>query len=287
MRIAENWKDYELIDMGEGEKLERWGEFIFIRPDPQIIWPTNKNKGLWKRCNAHYHRSKQGGGQWEFTNPLPEYLSVSYEDLKFFIRPTDFKHMGLFPEQAVNWRWIKDKIKKSGRDVRVLNLFAYTGGATLAAASAGASVCHVDAAKGMNRWAKENAELSGLTENKLRFITDDVLKFVQREKRRGNSYDAVIMDPPAYGRGPNGELWKLENSLFSLVSLCNELLSDNPLFFLINLYTTGLSPIAAENILKASCGNLRGGQTSSEEVGLLASQSGLVLPCGVYGRWEA
>jgi len=286
MLIPTDWKDYELIDTGDGEKLERWGGYTLIRPDPQAIWPADKNSGPWTKWDGYYHRSKQGGGQWEFKKKLPENMEINYEQLKFRIKPTDFKHMGLFPEQAVNWRWFSEKIRKAGRPVKVLNLFAYTGGATLAAAQARAKVCHVDAAKGMNLWAKQNAGLSGLDESSFRFITDDVMKFVHREKRRESRYDAIIMDPPSYGRGPKGEMWKLEKNLYSLVELCRDILTPDPLFFLLNLYTTGLSPVVAENILNILLTKRYQGKAYSDELGLKATSSGFILPCGVVGRWE-
>ncbi|AEV67743.1 class I SAM-dependent methyltransferase [Acetivibrio clariflavus] len=287
MLLADGWKDYELIDTGNGEKLERWGKYILRRPDPQIIWPVNGNSKLWTKADAHYHRSSSGGGKWEFKRKLPERWQISYKGMSFHIEPTGFKHTGLFPEQAVNWDWIIDKIRSAKRPIKVLNLFAYTGGATVAAAFAGASVCHVDAAKGMVQWAKENISLSGLADRPVRFIVDDVIKFVQREKRRGNLYDAVIMDPPSYGRGPKGEVWKIENELYPLVELCMDVLSKEPLFFLINSYTTGFSPIVVENILKMTLGKKHKGVISSGEVGIPVSSTGLVLPCGIFGRWEA
>jgi 23S rRNA (cytosine1962-C5)-methyltransferase len=286
MLLADEWKEYELIETGDGEKLERWGEFILRRPDPQIIWPV-KNKKIWDKADAHYHRSQSGGGQWEYKRKLPNRWTVGFENLKFYIEPTGFKHTGLFPEQAVNWKWMINKIQKAGRPIRVLNLFAYTGGATVAAAYAGAEVCHVDAAKGMVAWAKENVALTGLTDRPVRFITDDCMKFVQREIRRGKQYDGIIMDPPSYGRGPNGEIWKIEDSLYGFVEQCMGVLSDNPLFFLINSYTTGFSPTVLENILKQTIGTRYKGGYNSGEVGLPVKNSGMVLPCGIYGRWES
>lgn len=287
MLLADDWKDYELIDTGDGDKLERWGQYVLRRPDPQIIWPIHNQKGLWEKADASYHRSSKGGGKWEYKNKLPKRWKISYGDLSFYIEPTGFKHTGLFPEQAVNWKWMIDKIRSAPNKVNVLNLFAYTGGATVAAAYAGASVCHVDAAKGMVQWAKENLELSGLRDRPVRFITDDVIKFVQREKRRGNKYDAVIMDPPSYGRGPNGEVWKIEDALFSFVEECLDVLAPKPLFFLINSYTTGFSPIVVSNILKLTVAKKFGGTVTCGEVGIPASRNGIVLPCGIYGRWEA
>lgn len=285
MLLADEWKDYELIDTGDGEKLERWGEVILRRPDPQIIWPI-KNHKIWERADAHYHRSQSGGGQWEYKKKVPKRWTISFNELKFYIEPTGFKHTGLFPEQAVNWKWMINNIQKAKRPIRVLNLFAYTGGATVAAAYAGAEVCHVDAAKGMVNWAKENIALSGLADRPVRFITDDCMKFVKREIRRGKKYDGVIMDPPSYGRGPNGEIWKIEDSLYHFVDQCMDVLSDNPLFFLINSYTTGFSPTVLSNILKQTVGSRYKGVYSSGEVGLPVSQSGMILPCGIYGRWE-
>ncbi len=286
MLLADDWKDYELIDTGGGEKLERWGKFILRRPDPQAIWPVIDKKGNWNRMDAHYHRSKSGGGSWEYLKKLPKSWIVTYGDLKFHIEPTGFKHTGLFPEQAVNWKWIIDKIKSSDKPVRVLNLFAYTGGATVAAAYAGAEVCHVDASKGMVTRAKENLNLSGLGDKPVRFITDDVIKFVQREKRRGKVYEGIIMDPPSYGRGPDGELWKLEDELYPLIEQCADILAPKPLFFLINSYTTGLSPVVIKNMLKVAVESRFGGSVTSDEIGLPASASELVLPCGSSGRWE-
>lgn len=286
MYLADEWKDYELLDTGGGEKLERWGGYILRRPDPQIIWPLQET-GLWRDAHAHYHRSSSGGGQWEEKVKLPERWTVTYQNLKFIIKPTSFKHTGLFPEQQVNWKWMMNKIKSAGRPIKVLNLFAYTGGATVACASAGAEVCHVDAAKGMVTWAKENLQTSGLGDRPVRFITDDVFKFVQREQRRGNTYDAIIMDPPSYGRGPNGEMWKLENDLYRFVDSCAAILTPNPLFFLINSYTTGISATVLTNVLSMALGRKYGGTLSSGEIGLPITASGLVLPCGILGRWEA
>ncbi|MBB6669071.1 class I SAM-dependent methyltransferase [Cohnella nanjingensis] len=287
MRMATDWQDYELIDTGSGDKLERWGDVILRRPDPQIIWPLVQETNEWRSADGHYFRSSSGGGQWQFRRALPERWSISYGPLKFHIKPTNFKHTGLFPEQAVNWSWMMKKIAEAGRPIRVLNLFAYTGGATVAAASAGAEVCHVDASKGMVQWAKENAQLSGLEDAPIRFITDDVFKFVQREQRRGRQYDAIIMDPPSYGRGPGGETWKLEESLFPFLEECRAILSDNPLFVLVNSYTTGLSPTVLHNLLHLSVGRKHGGKLDCGEIGLPITRSGLTLPCGIYGRWES
>ncbi|WHH61440.1 class I SAM-dependent methyltransferase [Petroclostridium sp. X23] len=286
MWIADEWKDYELIDTGNGEKLERWGKYVVRRPDPQVIWPIDSNNKVWRNVDGHYHRNSSGGGKWEFFSKLPEHWTISYENLKFNIKPMGFKHTGLFPEQAVNWSWMMERIKSTDKPVRVLNLFAYTGGATVAAAYAGAEVCHVDAAKGMVSWAKENIAVSKLADRKVRFIVDDVLKFVQRENRRGRQYEGIIMDPPSYGRGPNGEVWKIEDELYNLVSECMHVLSPNPLFFLINSYTTGLAPTVLTNVLKMTVGKKHGGHIASDEIGLPITQSGLVLPCGASGRWE-
>jgi len=286
MLVADKWKDYELIDTGHGEKLERWGNYILRRPDPQVIWPIVDESNIWTRADAHYFRSQTGGGNWEYSNKLPSRWTISYEGISFYIEPTGFKHTGLFPEQAVNWEWMMAKIKNAARPIRVLNLFAYTGGATVAAAYAGAEVCHVDAAKGMVSRAKENLELSGLKDKQVRFITDDVVKFVQREKRRESYYDAIIMDPPSYGRGPNGEVWKIEDEIYRLIEMCSEILSQTPLFFLVNSYTTGLSPSVMTNILSMTIAKRFGGDVNSHEIGLPISVSGLILPCGSSGRWE-
>ena len=285
MLVADKWKDYELIDTGDGEKLERWEKYILRRPDPQAIWPISQ-KDIWSKADANYYRSQTGGGSWEYAKKFPSKWTISYKEMSFYIEPTGFKHTGLFPEQAVNWDWMIEKIKTASRPIRVLNLFAYTGGATVAAAYAGAEVCHVDAAKGMVTRAKENLELSGLKERPVRFITDDVIKFVQREKRRERYYEAIIMDPPSYGRGPNGEVWKIEDELYKLIEMCAEILSPNPLFFLVNSYTTGLSPTVLTNILTMSIGKRFGGDVNSYEIGLPISATGLILPCGASGRWE-
>lgn len=289
MIIADNWRDFELLDAGSGEKLERWGRFVLRRPDPQAIWPQQLDAKVWNKADAWYHRSSSGGGDWEFFSKMPERWKVSYPlgatPLQFYIKTMGFKHTGLFPEQAVNWQWIYEKIRTASRPVRVLNLFSYTGAATVAAAAGGAGeVVHVDASKGMVRWAKENLELNNLTDRTVRFLTDDVIKFVKREIRRERKYDAIIMDPPSYGRGPNGEKWDIENDLFGLVSLCVDLLSSNPLFFLINSYTTGLSGAMLKNILALSAVKRYGGYVSTSEIGLQGRE--LVLPCGHYGRWE-
>ena len=286
MNIANNWNDYKILDMADGQKLEKWGDVILSRPDPQIIWKDKSYPEKWKNINATYHRSKTGGGTWEYNKKMPQQWQIKYKDLTFNIKPMGFKHTGLFPEQAVNWDWMMDKIKNSKREIKVLNLFAYTGGATVVCASAGASVCHVDSSKGMVTWAKENIASSGLAERPVRYIIDDVVKFVNREIRRGNKYDAIIMDPPSYGRGANGEVWQFENNIYDLVELCTNVLSDNPLFFLINSYTTGISSKVLENILNLTVNKEHNGKVSSGEIGLPMENSKLVLPCGIYGRWE-
>ena len=287
MFIAENWKDYEVLDTSCGEKLERWGDYLLVRPDPQVIWDTPKRHIGWRKRNGHYHRSTKGGGEWEFFD-LPKQWSISYDSLKltFNLKPFSFKHTGLFPEQAANWDWFSAKIRSAGRPVKVLNLFAYTGGATLAAAAAGAQVTHVDASKGMVAWAKENARSSGLEDAPVRWLVDDCVKFVEREIRRGNKYDAVIMDPPSYGRGPKGEIWKIEDCIHPFIRLCTNILSDNPLFFLVNSYTTGLAPAVLTYMIETEIGKNFGGTTESGEIGLPVTSSGLVLPCGASGRWR-
>lgn len=284
MWIADHWKDYEVIDTSCGEKLERWGRYILLRPDPQVIWKTEKTVPEWNRLNGHYHRSSKGGGEWEFFK-LPEEWTISYRELNFRLKPFSFKHTGLFPEQAVNWDWCSERIREAGRPVKVLNLFAYTGGATLAAASAGASVTHVDASKGMVTWAKENAAASHLEDAPVRWLVDDCVKFVEREIRRGNKYDGIIMDPPSYGRGPKGEIWKIEESIYPFVELAAQLLSDDALFFLINSYTTGLQPAVLSYMLSTVIQKKRGGEVQSSEIGLPVSSNGLLLPCGATGRW--
>ncbi|GIQ67633.1 SAM-dependent methyltransferase [Xylanibacillus composti] len=287
MFIAKDWEQYELIDLGGGEKLERWGDVVLRRPDPQIIWPIQpRNRKRWDAADAHYHRSNAGGGHWEFRKQLPERWKIQYGPLHFYIKPTNFKHTGLFPEQAANWSWIMESIQRAGRPIKLLNLFAYTGGATVAAASAGAEVVHVDAAKGMVQWAKENVQLSGLQHRTVRFITDDVFKFVMREQRRGNRYDAIVMDPPSYGRGPGGETWKLEKDLYPFLQTCLSILSDKPLFVLVNAYTTGLSPVVLSNLMKLTLGQRYGGRITTGELGLPVTLSDLVLPAGILGRWE-
>ena len=286
MDIANNWKDYEIIDMANGEKLERWKDIVLIRPDPQIIWKNKSKPELWKNANARYNRSKTGGGSWDYKKPLPKSWQVKYKNLTFNIKPMGFKHTGLFPEQAVNWDWMMEKIKNAKREIKVSNLFAYTGGATVACLSAGASVAHVDSSKGMVEWAKENVASSGLRDKPVRFLIDDVVKFVNREIRRGNTYDAIIMDPPSYGRGANGEVWQFEDNIYDLVELCGKVLSDNPLFFLINSYTTGISSKVLEDILNLTIAKEHKGKVYSGEIGLPMKDSKLVLPCGIYGRWE-
>ncbi len=286
MWVSDEWKDYELIDCGSGEKLERWGKYILVRPDPQAIWQTPRTDPRWDRANARYARSATGGGQWA-KKEVPERWSARYKDLTFHIKPMNFKHTGLFPEQAANWDFCGDLIRKAGRPVSVLNLFAYTGGATVACAAAGASVCHVDAARGMVSWAKENAQASGVADRPIRWIVDDCGKFVQREIRRGHTYDGIIMDPPSYGRGPSGEIWKLEENLWPFVELVSQLLSERPLFFLINSYTTGLAPSVLTYILETLVTKRYGGHTESQELGLPVTNTGLCLPCGATGRWMA
>ena len=285
MWIANQWKDYEVIDTSTGEKLERWGDYILVRPDPQVIWNTPKNNAGWRKKNGHYHRSVKGGGEWEFWN-LPEEWSIHYKELTFHLKPFSFKHTGLFPEQAVNWDWFSELIRNAGRPIKALNLFAYTGGATLSAAKAGANVTHVDASKGMVAWAKENAVSSGLGDAPIRWIVDDCVKFVEREIRRGNHYDAIIMDPPSYGRGPKGEIWKIEEKIHPFIKLCSELLCDDPLFFLVNSYTTGLAPAVLTYMIATEVQSKFGGHVISDEVGLPVTGSGLVLPCGAAGRWS-
>lgn len=284
MWIADKWKDYQVLDTSGGEKLERWGEYILIRPDPQVIWTTEKGRKDWKKPNAHYYRSSRGGGEWKFFD-LPKEWEIQYGQLRFRLKPFSFKHTGLFPEQAVNWDWFGERIKKAGRPVKILNLFAYTGGATIAAAAAGAEVSHVDASKGMVTWAKENAKASGLSDAPVRWLVDDCIKFVQREIRRGNRYDGIIMDPPSYGRGPKGEIWKIEESVYPFIQLCMDLLSKEPLFFLVNSYTTGLQPAVLSYMLGLELKKRFGGQVEADEIGLPVVESGLALPCGASGRW--
>ena len=291
MWIADGWNDYEVLDTSAGEKLERWGDYILVRPDPQVIWNTPHKVREWKQKNGHYHRSNKGGGQWEFFD-LPEQWEISYGNLKFHLKPFHFKHTGLFPEQAVNWEWSGNltreaKKKNPGKEIKVLNLFAYTGGATVACADAGAAVTHVDASKGIVTWAKENAAASGLANAPIRYLVDDCVKFVEREIRRGNHYDAIIMDPPSYGRGPKGEIWKIEEKIFPLVQLCTKVLADKPLFFLINSYTTGLQPAVLSYMLNLELKSRFGGTVEADEIGLpVRGKQGLVLPCGASGRWS-
>lgn len=286
-QVADQWKDYECIDAGNGEKLERWKDVILRRPDPLALWPIENEDGSWIQPHAHYHRSNKGGGHWEYKKKVPESWNVAYRELRFKVSPTGFKHTGLFPEQAANWDFIIDQIQHAGKEIRVLNLFAYTGGATMAAAYGGAKeVVHVDASKGMVQWAKENMVLSHLEDHKIRFIVDDVLKFVEREKRRGRTYHAIIMDPPSYGRGPKGEIWKIEEQLYPLVSACLDILDADPLFFLINSYTTGFPASVLQNILQATVGKRHPqGTIECGEIGLPITKTNTVLPCGIYGRW--
>ncbi|HCJ07324.1 MAG TPA: SAM-dependent methyltransferase [Lachnospiraceae bacterium] len=285
MWVADQWKEYEIIDCSKGEKLERWGDYILLRPDPQVLWDLPRKNPAWKKLNGHYHRSNKGGGEWEFFD-LPKQWSINYKDLTFHLKPFSFKHTGLFPEQAANWDWFSDLIQKANRPIKVLNLFAYTGGATCAAAKAGASVTHVDASKGMVTWAKENAQASGLADAPIRWIVDDCVKFVEREIRRGNHYDAIIMDPPSYGRGPKGEIWKIEEKIHPFIALCEQLLSDDPLFFLVNSYTTGLAPAVLTYLISTEVVAKHGGKVVSDEIGLPVSSNGLILPCGAAGRWQ-
>ena len=291
MKIANEWKEYKILDMADGQKLEKWGDVILSRPDPQIIWKEKSFPNKWKEINAEYHRSKTGGGSWEFKKKIPNQWQVHYKNLTFNIKPMGFKHTGLFPEQAVNWDWMINKIKnekqKNNREIKVLNLFAYTGGATVACLFAGASVCHVDSSKGMTTWAKENIISSGLEKKSVRYIIDDVVKFVNREIRRGNKYDAIIMDPPSYGRGVKGEVWQFENNIYDLVELCTKVLSNKPIFFLINSYTTGISSSVLKNILELTVEKKYKGKIEAGEIGLPMENSKLILPCGIYGRWES
>ena len=286
MNIADEWKEYKILDMADGQKLEKWGDVVLSRPDPQIVWKNKSFPQKWNKINATYHRSKTGGGAWEYSKHVPSKWQIKYKNLIFNIKPMGFKHTGLFPEQAVNWDWMIEKIKKEKREIKVLNLFAYTGGATVACLSAGASCCHVESSKGMVQWAKENVISSGLQDKPVRYIVDDVVKFVKREIRRGNKYDAIIMDPPSYGRGANGEVWKFEDNIYDLVELCLDVLSDNPLFFIINSYTTGISSTVLKNILNITVAKKYKGEISSGEIGLPMEESNLILPCGIYGRWE-
>ena len=285
MWTAQHWQDYEVLDTSCGEKLERWGEYLLVRPDPQVIWNTPKTNPGWKKRNGHYHRSSKGGGEWEFFH-LPDEWNIHYKELTFRLKPFSFKHTGLFPEQAVNWDWFSSLIREAKRPVSVLNLFAYTGGATLAAAKAGARVTHVDASKGMVTWAKENAAASGLGDAPIRWLVDDCIKFVEREIRRGNTYDAIIMDPPSYGRGPKGEIWKIEESIFPFIEQTAKILSKDAIFYLINSYTTGLQPAVLSYMIHTAIVPGFGGQVSADEIGLPVKANGLVLPCGASGRWQ-
>lgn len=285
MWIADGWKDYEVIDTSCGEKLERWGDYILVRPDPQVIWNTEKKAAGWRKHNGHYYRSSKGGGNWKFFN-LPDVWQIGYNNLRFNLQPFKFKHTGVFPEQAVNWDWTGEKIRNAGRKINVLNLFAYTGGATLAAVAAGASVTHVDASKGMVSWARENMAASGFVDAPVRWIVDDCVKFVERENRRGRKYDAIIMDPPSYGRGPKGEIWKIEEKIHYFLAACVQLLSEKPLFVLINSYTTGLQPAVLSYMLNLEVVKKYGGRAEAQEIGVPVSSNGLVLPCGASGRWE-
>ena len=286
MWVADQWKEYEIIDCSKGEKLERWGDYILLRPDPQVLWDLPRKNPAWKKLNGHYHLSNKGVGEWEFFD-LTKQWSINYKDLTFHLKPFTFKHTGLFPEQAVNWDWFSEKIRNANREIKVLNLFAYTGGATLAAAKAGAKVTHVDASKGMVTWGKENAVASGLEDAPIRWLVDDCVKFVEREIRRGNHYDGIIMDPPSYGRGPKGEIWKLEEKIHPFIALASQLLSDNPLFFLVNSYTTGLAPAVLTYMISTEVGKKFGGHVESQEIGLPVKETGLILPCGASGRWSA
>ncbi len=286
MELANEWKDYELIDCSNGEKLERWGDIILLRPDPQVIWDNGDLREKYSNINSHYHRSNKGGGHWENLKSTPPAWKIKYKDLTFNIKQMGFKHTGLFPEQAVNWEFMMNKIKNSNRPVKVLNLFAYTGGASVACLKAGASVVHVDSSRGMVDWAKENVRSCQMEDRPIRYIVDDVVKFVKREIRRGNKYDAIIMDPPSYGRGSNGEVWDIEKDLFQLVCLCNEILVDDPLFFIINTYSTGLSKEIFTNVLKMTVGKNHHGKIYSIEIGIPIKNSDLVLPCGMTARFE-
>ena len=286
MRVSSNWLDYELIDTSSGERLERWGDIILIRPDPQIIWNTERKNPLWRKAHAKYHRSNSGGGQWQVFKKIPDSWSLKYRDLVFNVKPMGFKHTGIFPEQAVNWDLASDIIKDSDRQLNVLNLFGYTGCATLACLNAGAKVCHVDASKGMVQWAKENAQSSGLSDKPVRWLVDDCMKFVAREQRRGNKYDGIIMDPPSYGRGPGGEVWKLEEQLYSFLELCSTILSDDARFFILNSYTTGLQPSVMEYMLSTILVKKFGGSVSSSEIGLPVTDTNLILPCGNTAIWR-
>lgn len=285
MWIADGWKDYEVLDTSNGEKLERWGNYTLVRPDPQVIWHTERKHPCWEKSNGHYYRSNKGGGEWTF-NGLPDEWSISYNDLQFHLKPFKFKHTGLFPEQAVNWEWVAAIIRQARRPLKVLNLFAYTGGATLAAAKAGASVTHVDASKGMVGWAKENAASSGLANAPIRWLVDDCVKFVEREIRRGSKYDGIILDPPSYGRGPKGEIWKIEESIYPFIELTAQILAPDAVFYLLNSYTTGLQPAVLSYLINSVIVKKAGGRVEAAEIGLPVAESGLILPCGACGRWS-
>lgn len=285
MWYSDDWKEYELIDAANGQRLEKWGKYVFVRPDPQAVWGDRSNNPLWKKADGRYVRSSSGGGKWQFYSDIPESWNIKQGEYKFKIKPMNFKHLGLFPEQLVNWQWQDRLIRDAKRPINVLNLFAYTGGATVASSCAGASVCHVDASKGIVSHAKENAVLTGISDRPVRYIVDDCMKFVQREIRRGRRYDAIIMDPPSYGRGPGGEVWKIENELFEFVELCTKVLSDNPLFVLLNSYTTGLSAHTMQNVLTLTVGEKFGGIATSDEIGIKMKDKGLILPCGSSARW--
>ena len=286
MWIADRWKDYQVIDCSQGEKLERWGKYVLLRPDPQVIWDTPKKNKNWKKLNGHYHRSKKGGGEWEYRKKFPAEWNIKYDNMTFKVTPTGFKHTGIFPEQATNWDEYAKMIAKENRELNILNLFGYTGGATLACAAAGAKVCHVDASKGVVAWGRENQQLSGLGDKPIRWIVDDCIKFVQREIRRGNKYDGIIMDPPSYGRGPNGEVWKLEDNIFQLLDLCSQILSDDPLFVAVNSYTTGVSPSVMEYMLDVMMRDKYKGTVSAQEIGLTVQSTGMALPCGSTAFWK-
>ena len=286
MRAENKWQDYKLLDATDGYRLESWGGVILVRPDPQIVWKFEKRSPMWDKAHAVYHRSSKGGGEWEYRKKFPAEWNIKYDDMTFKVTPTGFKHTGIFPEQATNWDEYAKMIAKEGRELNILNLFGYTGGATLACAAAGAKVCHVDASKGVVAWGKENAQLSGLSDKPIRWIVDDCIKFVQREIRRGNKYDGIIMDPPSYGRGPNGEVWKLEDNIFELLQLCGQILSDDPLFVAVNSYTTGVSPSVMEYMLDVMMRDKYKGTVSAQEIGLKVESTGMALPCGSTAFWK-
>ncbi len=286
MRADNKWQDYKLLDATDGYRLESWGGVILVRPDPQIVWKFEKKSPMWDKAHAVYHRSSKGGGEWEYRKKFPAEWNIKYDNMTFKVTPTGFKHTGIFPEQATNWDEYAKMIAKEGRELNILNLFGYTGGATLACAAAGAKVCHVDASKGVVAWGKENAQLSGLSDKPIRWIVDDCIKFVQREIRRGNKYDGIIMDPPSYGRGPNGEVWKLEDNIFQLLELCSQILSDDPLFVAVNSYTTGVSPSVMEYMLDVMMRDKYKGTVSAQEIGLTVQSTGMALPCGSTAFWK-